>query len=111
VTVNSYDGPNWWGTVTFRNNGPSSSSNHKVEFDIPAGKHCTNDAVPAGAVLSPLNGSGSTATTVSNHCVFTWTNTTALASGASKTFNYSTDTNVSFNALSSTVVHDSVCAP
>jgi hypothetical protein len=35
----------------------------------------------------------------------------ALASGASKTFNYSTDTNVSFDAKASTVVHDSVCAP
>jgi hypothetical protein len=82
-----------------------------VEFDVPAGAHCTNDAVPSGATLSPLTGSGSSAYTTGNHCVFTWSNTTPLAAGASKTFNYSTSTGSTFDAKASTLVHDSVCAP
>jgi hypothetical protein len=111
VSQNSYDGPSWWGTVAFTNQGPSSASSYKVEFDVPAGAHCTNDAVPSGAVLSPLTGTGTSAHTSSNHCVFTWTNATALAAGASKTFNYSTDTSASFDAKASTEVHDAACNP
>jgi hypothetical protein len=111
VSKNSYDGPNYWGTITFTNQGPASSSNYRVEFDVPAGAHCTNDAVPTGAVLSPLTGSGSSAYTTSNHCVFTWKNTTALAANASKTFNYSTDTSSTFDAKASTKVRDTVCNP
>ena len=105
VTQNVYDGPNWWGTLRFRNNGPTASSNYKVEFDVPAGRHCTADYVPPGATLSPLTGSGSSARTVSNHCVFTWNNASPLAVGASKTFNYSTDSN-NFSAASNVVVTD-----
>ena len=51
-------GANWWGTITFKNTGTSSVSSYKVEFDVPSGGHCTNDAVPVGAKLSPLTGSG-----------------------------------------------------
>jgi hypothetical protein len=90
ITKNTYDGGDWWGTITFKNTGTSSVSSYKVEFDVPSGGHCTNDAVPVGAKLSPLTGSGSSAYTSSNHCIFTWTST-PLAAGASKTFNYSTD--------------------
>ena len=108
ITQNTYDGPQWWGTIKFRNNGPSTASNYRVEFNVPAGKHCTNDYAPPGATLSPLTGSGSSAHTVSNHCVFTWTNATPLASGATKTFNYSTDTQ-SFSAATGVVASDSVC--
>jgi hypothetical protein len=76
--------------MTIKNTGSTTVSSFKAEFDIPSGGHCTNDAVPVGAKLSPLTGSGSSAYTSSNHCVFTWTST-PLAAGASLTFNYSTD--------------------
>jgi YD repeat-containing protein len=110
VTKNVYDGPNWWGTITFTNNGPSPSSNYVVEFDVPSGVHCTADsgAVPSGATLSPLTGSGSSAHTVSNHCIFTWSNTTVLAAGVSKTFNYSTDSQ-SVTSAANLAVSDSIC--
>src|SRR5262249_25274081 len=58
TTHNSYDGPNFWGTITVKNNGPGSTTGFSVAFDVPSGAHCTNDAVPSGATLSPLNGSG-----------------------------------------------------
>jgi hypothetical protein len=110
ITANSYDGPSWWGSITFRNNGPSTSSHYKLEFDVPNGVHCTNDAVPPGATLSPLTGSGSSAKTTSNHCIFTWSNGPALAANASKPINYSTDSNsTSFTAASAVTVSDSTC--
>jgi len=65
--------------------------------------------VPSGATLSPLAGSGTSATTTSNHCVFTWPAATLAANG-SKTFNYSTDTNRSFAATNVRVTFAS-CAP
>src|SRR5262249_17682278 len=89
ITKNTYDRPNYWGTMTDHNDGPSGGAGYAVAFDVASGAHCTNDAVPAGATLSPLSGSGSSAYTTSNHCVFTFTG--SLASGASKTFNYSAD--------------------
>jgi hypothetical protein len=89
VKTNSYDGPNYWGTIAFTN-GSKAVTGITVDFDLPSGDHCTNDSVPAGATLSPLNGSGSSAMTTGNHCIFTWTSAT-LGSGASMTFNYSTD--------------------
>src|SRR5262249_20633602 len=82
VTTNVYDGPNYWGTFAFKNNGPATAAGYSVDFDLPSGAHCTNDAVPAGAKLSPLNGTGPTASTVSNHCTFTWASA-SLAPGAS----------------------------
>jgi hypothetical protein len=105
VTTNSYDGGEWWGTLTFKNNGPGSTSSYKVEFDVPVGAHCTAEpgSVPAGATLSPLSGDGTH--TVSNHCVFNWASTTALAAGQSKTFNYSTDTQ-SFTSANNVTVQD-----
>jgi hypothetical protein len=107
VTKNVYDGPEWWGTISFKNGGPYSSYNYKVEFDIPAGFHCTNDYVPPGATLSPLVGTGSSARTVSNHCVYSWSNASPIAQGGSKTFNYSTDNNSnSFKSASNLQVSD-----
>ena len=111
VNKNSYDGPDQWGTVTFTNSGSASASNYKVEFDVPSGSRCTNDAVPSGATLSPLTGTGTSAMTTSNHCVFTWTNASPMAAGASKTFNYSATTTGSFDAKASTQVHDSILQP
>jgi hypothetical protein len=104
VTKNVYNGPDWWGTITIKNTG-ATSYNYKVEFDVPAGKNCTNDYVPPGAVLSPLNGSGPSARTVSNHCVFTWTNASPIYSGGSKTFNYSTNTQ-NFSSASNVSAYD-----
>jgi hypothetical protein len=109
ITQNTYDGPQWWGTITFKNTGTQSVSNYRVEFDIPAGSHCTAEstAVPPGATLTPLTGSNP-AHTVSNHCIFTWTNATPLAPNASKTFNYSTDTQ-NFTSASSVVASEWTC--
>lgn len=110
VTKNVYNGSQWWGTIAFRNEGPQPSGNHKVEFDVPSGVHCTNDYVPPGAVLSPLNGTGRSARTVSNHCVFTWTNAPPLNVGATKWFNYSTDSQ-RFSAAKNVKVSDpSTCS-
>jgi hypothetical protein len=107
VTKNVYDGPEWWGTMSFTNNGPFNSYNYQVEFDVPAGSHCTNDYLPNGATLSPLNGTGPSARTVSNHCVYSWSNASPLAPGQSKTFNYSTDNNSSsFKSASNVQVSD-----
>ncbi len=108
VTKNVYDGSQWWGTISFENNGPSSSSNYQVEFDVPAGAHCTADAVPSGATLSPLAGTTSPDQTVSNHCIFAWTNASPLAAGATTTFNYSTDSQ-SFSSANNVDVSDSAC--
>jgi hypothetical protein len=112
LTDNRYDASEWWGTISFSNNGPSSASNYVVEFDVPSGKHCTADAgaIPTGATLSPLVGTGSSAHTISNHCIFTWTNTTPLPAAASKTFHYSTDSNASnFVAATGVIIGDTMC--
>jgi hypothetical protein len=54
VTQNVYDGPNWWGTITFKNNGPSSSSSFKVDFDVPSGATCDwADTAAAGRSRRP----------------------------------------------------------
>jgi Domain of unknown function DUF11 len=107
ITKNSYDGPNYWGTVTVKNDGPAAATGYVVAFDVPSGAHCTNDSVPSGAKLSPLSGSGSSAATTSNHCVFTWASA-KLASGASTTFNYSTDS-TSFSAASNAKATSASC--
>jgi hypothetical protein len=104
VSTNSYS--NYWGTLTVKNSSSSSWSGFAVSFDVPSGAHCTNDAVPSGATLSPLTGSGMSAHTTSNHCVFTFT--ASLAAGASKTFNYSTDV-ASFSSAASVSVSSASC--
>ncbi len=108
VTHNSYDGPNYWGTITIKNAGPAQATGYSVAFNVPSGAHCTNDTVPSGAKLTPLTGSGSSAATTSNHCVFTWA-TAKLASGASTTFNYSTDS-TSFSAATSASASSASCS-
>jgi hypothetical protein len=108
VTTNTYDGPNYWGTMTIKNTGSISVKGVTVQFDVPSGDHCTNDTVPSGAVLGPLNGTGSGATTQSNVCKFTWS-TKTLAAGASLTFNYSTD-NTNFSAATKVTVSSASCS-
>jgi hypothetical protein len=108
VTANSYDGPNYWGTMTIKNDGSTAAKGYSVEFTVPSGDHCTNDTVPSGATLSPLTGSGTSATTTSNVCKFTWANST-LAAGAALTFNYSTD-NTNFSSASNVTVSAASCS-
>jgi hypothetical protein len=107
VTTNSYDGSNYWGTLAFANDGPSAATGYSVQFSVPSGDHCTNDTVPSGATLSPLTGSGTSATTTSNVCTFTWPSAT-LPAGASVTFNYSTD-NTDFSSASNVKVSAASC--
>jgi hypothetical protein len=107
VTANSYDGPNYWGTMTVKNSGPSAAKGYSVQFTVPSGDHCTNDTVPSGATLSPLTGSGTSATTTSNVCKFTWASST-LAAGSSMTFNYSTDS-TNFSSASNASASSASC--
>lgn len=107
LTKNVYDGPSYWGTITIENSGAAAWSGFSVSFDVPGGAHCTNDAVPSGARLSPLSGSGSSAHTTSSHCVFTWA-ASSVAAGASKTFNYSTDA-TGFGSVQNVVASAASC--
>lgn len=106
VKTNTYDGPNYWGTIAFTN-GSQAVTGIKVDFDVASGAHCTNDTVPSGATLSPLTGSGSSAATTGSHCTFTWASG-SLGSGATKTFNYSTDA-TNFSSASHLVVTYASC--
>jgi hypothetical protein len=106
VKQNTYDGPNYWGTIAFTN-GSKAVTGITVDFDVPNGAHCTNDSVPSGATLSPLNGSGSSATTAGSHCTFTWAGA-SFGAGASKTLNYSTDSS-NFIAAKNIVVTYASC--
>jgi hypothetical protein len=106
VTQNTYDGPNYWGSIALKN-GSSSVSGLTVDFDVPSGAHCTNDSVPSGATLSPLNGSGSSATTKASHCTFTFSG--SLGAGVTKSFNYSTDSQT-FHAASNVQVRAASCS-
>jgi hypothetical protein len=107
VTENVYDGPNYWGTVAIKNSSASAWGGYAVSLTVPSGAHCTNDAVPSGATLSPLTGTGTSAETTSNVCTFTWTQ--SLAPGATKTFNYSTDA-TSFSSATNVHVTSGSCS-
>ena len=108
VRQNAYDGPGYWGTISFRN-GSQAVTGIAVSFDAPAGARCTNDTVPPGATLSPPTGSGASARTTSSRCTFTWNNV-AFAAGATRTFNYSTDGAISGAASNLTVSYASCVA-
>jgi hypothetical protein len=97
ITKNVYDGPNWWGTITFKNAGPAASSKTRVSFGVPSGVHCDFDP------------SGWTHTQSGSICTYTRSSGT-LAAGASLTLNYSTDSQAFTKAINVTV-HDAVCAP
>jgi hypothetical protein len=106
ITKNEYDGPDYWGTIIFKNNGPSTATNPVVEFDVPDGVHC-DDYQPPGATLSPLGSNTIAEGTTGSHCIFTFNNLT-LAAGASKTFNYSADS-TGFSAAGNVTVTSSAC--
>jgi hypothetical protein len=112
-TLNSgtYNGSQWWGTITFTNTGTSPSNNFKVEFDVPSGKWCTAEpsAVPPGATLTPLVGSNPQHTPT-NHCTFTWFNySDPIMPTESFTFNYSANTQQN-TAPASITITDTVCS-
>ncbi len=96
VTENSYDGPNYWGTIGFKNDGPSSSSGFAVTFEVPAGVHC--DFADAGWKYAQ---SGRT-------CRYTKPGT-VLRAGQTLVFHYSTDS-TGFRAASDVAVRDATCA-
>ena len=98
VTQNVYDGPNWWGTIAFKNNGPATASKLVLSFNVPSGVQC--DFAETGWTVTQ---SGAT-------CTYKNTAGTSVASGASLTMHYSTNSQ-SFTAATNLVVHDSVCAP
>jgi hypothetical protein len=95
VTQNVYDSANWWGTIAFKNNGPQSSSNWQVSFNVPSGVQC--DFAQSGWTYSQ---SGST-------CIYKKPGT-SLAAGASLSMSYSTDSQ-GFSAATSVVVSDASC--
>ena len=40
IVENAYDGPNWWGTITLRNDGDTAWDPVRVAFDVPTGVRC-----------------------------------------------------------------------
>jgi hypothetical protein len=56
VLENDYDGPQWWGTIKFRNEGPSTSSNFKVEFDVPQRRALHRRRRAPGGHADPADG-------------------------------------------------------
>jgi hypothetical protein len=108
VTTNAYDHDRGRGVISFKNNGPATASNYKIEFDIPSGQSCTIETVPFRATLSPLVGSGTSARTASNRCVYTFANPNPLPPGNTRTFYYSVSAS-SLSSATNVVVTDSLC--
>ncbi len=96
VTENVYDGPGYWGTIAFKNNGPSASSSYKISFDVPSGATCD------------YADSGWTSSQQGVTCIYAHPGAT-LAAGASQTLQYSTDS-TAFSAAANVQVTDSSCS-
>lgn len=97
VTKNVYDGPAWWGTIAFKNNGPATSTAFQVAFDVPSGVQC--DYAPSGWIYSQSG----------VRCSYRKPGA-SLAAGSSLTFNYSTNSQ-SFSEAGNVIVGDATCAP
>jgi hypothetical protein len=97
VTKNVYDGEAWWGTITVKNNSGRSVRGLAVAVTVPSGVRC--DHASAGWSFAQ---EGTT-------CTFTKTRG-SIASGASATFNYSTNSQ-SFAAASDVRPIAEGCAP
>ncbi|TSC25026.1 chitosanase [Corallococcus sp. Z5C101001] len=95
VTTNTYVGPDYWGTLVFKNTGTVAIANPRVSLDVPSGVTCDDDQ-PGWAHTQ----SGRT-------CTFTRTSSLTVAVNASYTFNYSTDSGTSFTATHVKVQSDS----
>jgi hypothetical protein len=88
VTANTYDGPNYWGTLTFTS--ATALTAPSISFTVPSGVTCTHDYDPTGF----------THTQSGNVCTFTGGSTVKVTAGKAYTINYSTDSGTSFTAKS-----------
>jgi chitosanase len=95
VTTNTYVGPDYWGTLVFKNTGTVAIANPVIALDVPTGVTCDDDQP------------GWTHTQSGRTCTFTRTSSLTVAVSASYTFNYSTNSNVSFTAANVKVQSDS----
>ncbi|WP_375761472.1 chitosanase [Corallococcus exercitus] len=95
VTTNTYNGPEYWGTLVFKNTGTVAIANPVIALDVPTGVTCDDDQP------------GWTHTQSGRTCTFTRTSSLTVAVNTSYTFNYSTNSNTSFTAANVKVQSDS----
>ncbi|WP_223637359.1 chitosanase [Corallococcus sp. EGB] len=95
VTTNTYVGPDYWGTLAFKNTGTVAIANPVIALDVPSGVTCDDDQP------------GWTHTQSGRTCTFTRTSSLTVAVNASYTFNYSTTSSTSFTAANVKVQSDS----
>ncbi|MCP3103560.1 chitosanase [Myxococcus sp. K15C18031901] len=86
VTTNTYDGPDYWGTLVFKNTGTSAMTSPTISFGVPGGVTCDHDEP------------GWTHTQTGSTCVYSRTSGLTVAVNASYTFYYSTNSNTSWTA-------------
>ncbi|QRK11398.1 chitosanase [Archangium violaceum] len=86
ITTNTYDGPNYWGTIVFKNTGTSAMTSPKIAFNVPSGVVCDYDH------------EGWTHTQSGTTCTYSRTSSLTVGVNASYTFYYSTTSNSSFTA-------------
>lgn len=86
LTTNTYDGPDYWGTIIFKNTGTSPMTSPRIAFNVPSGVTCDHDE-PGWSHTQ----SGTT-------CTYSRTSSLTVGVNASYTFYYSTNSNVSFTA-------------
>src|SRR5262245_29045818 len=79
VTTNGYDGPSYWGTLSFTS--ASALSAPSISFQVPAGVTCTQDYNPTGFTHTQ---SGTT-------CTFKASSGVKVAANTVYTIHYSTD--------------------
>jgi hypothetical protein len=94
VTKNVYDGPNWWGTLTVKNETGKAVAGIQIAFDVPSGVACDH-AEP-----------GWTYAVSGRRC--TYTSSATVASGASLTLYYSANSQ-SFSRASNVKVASDSC--
>ncbi|MCE9669327.1 chitosanase [Myxococcus stipitatus] len=91
VTTNTYDGPDYWGTLVFKNTGASAMTSPTISFGVPSGVTCDYDEP------------GWTHTQTGTTCVYSRTSGLTVAPNASYTFYYSTNSNASWTASNVTI--------
>jgi chitosanase len=86
VTTNTYNGPDYWGTIVFKNTGSAAMTSPTVAFTVPSGVTCDHDEA------------GWTHTQSGTTCTYSRTTGLTVGAGASYTFYYSTTSSSSFTA-------------
>jgi chitosanase len=86
ITTNTYDGPDYWGTIVFKNTGASAMTSPTLTFTVPSGVTCDHDET------------GWKHTQSGTTCTYSRTTGLTVNAGASYTFNYSTTSSSSFTA-------------